>query len=148
MGKNTLDLYEEVLYTSDSIHRDGKVMRLLRYAGIFFSLFFVSCSGHFENHVVERIVVGGDYAPLQNPLHEEDLMGASTRDLVLIRQTLYAKYGKNFSDPELKRHFERFACYRPVTGETGIQLSDTERSNENLLRNLEEKSGHPVAKQN
>lgn len=90
---------------------------------------------------MERVVVGGDYSLLQNRIQRKELRGASKRDLSFIRNTLYAKYGKNFKDPELKHHFERFAWYRPTGDDSSIHLNEVEKQNESLLLDLEENPG-------
>jgi len=65
------------------------------------------------------------------PLIEEDLEDLSKHDLFLARNEVFARHGRPFRSPALRRHFAQFPWYRPRDGE--IRLSAVEAANVRLI---------------
>ena len=68
-------------------------------------------------------------------LTEEDLDDLSKTELFVARNEIFARRGRVFRSPVLRRHFERFPWYRPQPGE--IRLSPLEMANVRLIREEE-----------
>jgi len=68
-------------------------------------------------------------------LTEEDLDDMSKAELFIARNEIFARRGRVFRSPVLRRHFERFPWYRPQEGE--IRLSPVEIANVRLIREEE-----------
>ncbi len=68
-------------------------------------------------------------------LTEEDLDDLSKAELFVARNEIFARHGRVFRSPVLRRHFERFSWYRPQPGE--IRLSAVEMANVRLIREEE-----------
>lgn len=60
---------------------------------------------------------------------EADLKGKSARELTLMRNEIFARYGRPFRDPQLKAYFESQSWYRVFDGYQDSLVSDLERKN-------------------
>ncbi len=87
-----------------------------------------------------RVPAGGDGPARQGEilpnsdavlLTEEDLEDLSKRELFLARNEVFARHGRPFRSPALRRHFAQFPWYRPRPGE--IRLSAVEAANVHLI---------------
>lgn len=58
---------------------------------------------------------------------ESDLRGRSARDLTLLRNELYAQYGRSFQDPALRDYFQKQPWYREWSGYSDALLTPAER---------------------
>ena len=76
---------------------------------------------------------GGEMLPGSDTrlLTEEDLEDLSKRQLFIARNEIFARHGREFASPELRRHFSQFPWYRPRPGE--IELNATEAANVRLI---------------
>ncbi|MGZ8337726.1 MAG: YARHG domain-containing protein [Allosphingosinicella sp.] len=70
-------------------------------------------------------------------LTDADLAGLSPARLRLARNEIFARHGRPFRDPALRRHFERFPWYRPRSAP--IALNRVEQANVQLLAETERK---------
>ena len=52
---------------------------------------------------------------------EEDLEGRSAAELRLMRNTLFARKGRAFEDPQLREYFSRLPWYRPRQQQNGVE---------------------------
>jgi YARHG domain len=68
-------------------------------------------AGLFNRTLKERF---GDQYELSCAILDEDVMKSkSVAELTLMRNTIFARYGMIFSDPALKKHFDKQKWYRP-----------------------------------
>lgn len=70
-------------------------------------------------------------------LSEGDLAGLGADQLRIARNEIFARNGRIFQDPALRRHFERFSWYVPRAAE--VSLSPTEQANVRLIEEAERK---------
>jgi hypothetical protein len=73
-------------------------------------------------------------------LTQADLQGRSAWELTIMRNEIYARHGRQFYEPELKRHFERQGWYHPqyAPGKFPVALlSEIEMYNATLIRDYQ-----------
>jgi hypothetical protein len=70
-------------------------------------------------------------------LTQSDVSGLSRLQIRLARNEIFARHGRPFQDPRLRRHFERYSWYAPRPGP--ISLSPVEQANVSLLQRNEAK---------
>lgn len=79
-----------------------------------------------------------DYSFLsERELTEYDVDGLSSRELELMRNSIYARYGYRFKRDDLLDYFLQFSWYSPTTSdmsEVYNMMSDIERYNVNFIR--------------
>ena len=71
-------------------------------------------------------------------LDASDLRGIQPDDARLLRNEIYARHGRRFRDPRLRRYFEDFAWYKPNDHFRESQLNATERQNAELIAMYEQ----------
>ena len=69
------------------------------------------------------------------PLTAADLVGLTPAQLRIARNEIYARNGRDFSDPGLRRHFQRYSWYVPRSAE--VRLNAVEQANVRLLQEAE-----------
>lgn len=74
-------------------------------------------------------------------LTEEDLKGKSARELTLMRNEIFARYGRPFKDTELRKHFQAQSWYRAFEGYQDSMLSVMERENAERIAAYQGKHG-------
>ncbi len=72
---------------------------------------------------------------------EADLKGRSARELTLMRNEIFARYGRPFKDAELRKHFEAQSWYRAFEGYQDSMLSVMERENAERIAAYQSKHG-------
>lgn len=93
-----------------------------------------------------------DLTPLEEPkkleklLALKDLDGLSGRDLKLLRNTIFARYGRPFTTDLVKGHFKTVTWYQPDEKYTDAKLTGVDKKNVKLIRSLEQKLDRPVRK--
>jgi serine/threonine protein kinase len=70
-------------------------------------------------------------------LVQTDIAGLSTSDLRLLRNTVYARHGRMFDSPELRRYFSSRPWYVPRSDYSDSDLTAADRANANLIRSAE-----------
>ena len=70
-----------------------------------------------------------------------DLQGFSARHLTLVRNAVYARYGRIFQDSELKAYFSKQPWYRPNSEYRDSMLSETERKNTEFIMQYQKNRG-------
>lgn len=70
-------------------------------------------------------------------LTQSDVAGLSRLQIRLARNEIFARHGRPFQDPRLRRHFERYSWYAPRAGP--ISLNPVEQANVGLLQRNEAK---------
>jgi len=83
--------------------------------------------------VVEAAVAQG------GALLESDLSGFSLDELRLLRNTVYARHGRLFNDPNLQQHFERRSSYVPRSTYSVDNLTPRDRANIRLIQKQEKR---------
>jgi len=84
-----------------------------------------------------------DLTPLENPrrldglLTLKDLEDMSSRDLKLLRNTIFARKGRPFETPLVKGHFKTVQWYAPNPKYSDKLLSDVDKKNVKLIQSLE-----------
>lgn len=66
-------------------------------------------------------------------LTEADLKGRSARDLTLMRNEIYARKGRPFQDPELRKYFSSQQWYKPNPQYTDANLTEIESRNVRII---------------
>ena len=61
------------------------------------------------------------------------------KELRLMRNEIYARYGMRFRSADLQKHFEAKAWYTPTTDDVSEQLSEIERINIEMIRQIEKR---------
>lgn len=74
----------------------------------------------------------------QRPIVREDLIKVSCKDLELMRNEIFARYGRKFENPALKAHFEAQDWYEPDPNYTDDVLSELERYNAGFILGFEQ----------
>lgn len=70
-----------------------------------------------------------------NRLSDSDLLGLSSNQLRLLRNSIYARHGREFVSEDLQRYFSQFDWYNPYRSEVSVNdLSEIERSNITLIK--------------
>ena len=68
----------------------------------------------------------------------EDIIGLSSAELRILRNSIFARHGRYFKDPELQEYFNSQSWYSPYRKEVPIQeLNDYERKNVEFLKKHE-----------
>ena len=73
-------------------------------------------------------------------LTESDLAGKSKRDLEIMRNSVYARYGYKFKREDLLDYFSQYSWYRPITNDMGIvysKMNDKEKYNIDFIKKHE-----------
>ena len=71
------------------------------------------------------------------PLNFERLVVQFDADLRLLRNTIFARHGRSFADLELREHFASKSWYTPDPEFTPDRLTDVDRQNADLIRDIE-----------
>jgi hypothetical protein len=91
-----------------------------------------------------------DLTPLEEPkklgalLSLKDLDGLSGRDLKLLRNTVFARYGRPFTTDLVKGHFKTVTWYQPDETYADSKLTAVDKKNVKLILSLEQKLERPV----
>jgi hypothetical protein len=89
-------------------------------------------------------------SPLEDPsqldhlLALEDLSDLSQRDLRILRNTVYARHGREFKSDTLISWFNDKDWYKPDPTFTDARLSEIDRKNVKLIRSVEDSLGGPM----
>lgn len=71
-------------------------------------------------------------------LNQSDIAGLSVSDLRLLRNTVYAQYGREFDSADLRQYFSSRSWYKPRSDYSDSKLTQVDRANVAALRSLEE----------
>ncbi len=108
-----------------------------------FFLFGGTVSAEKANHLAVSVIEKGEYRHLEFIRKFDDFDGLNRKELRLLRNTLYAKYGYCFESPDLQNHFGKFSWYRCRNNAekkgANIEklLTPEEKTNVMILRSLE-----------
>lgn len=70
-------------------------------------------------------------------LTHEDISGLDSNELRILRNSYYARNGYIFKDQELAAYFSRYDWYHPVSRNVDNKLTETQKSNINLIKSHE-----------
>ncbi len=70
-------------------------------------------------------------------LETEDLAGYNKKELRLMRNEIFARYGFRFKSHDLEIYFDNEDWYKPKRDNVDIYLSDIEKENIDLIQTLE-----------
>jgi hypothetical protein len=93
----------------------------------------------------------GKVSPLEDPsqldhlLSLEDLSDLSQRDLRILRNTVYARHGREFKSDTLIAWFDDKDWYTPDPTFTDARLTAIDRKNVKLIRSVEDSLGGPMS---
>jgi YARHG domain-containing protein len=88
--------------------------------------------------------------PLEDPsqldrlLKVEQLSNLSRRDLRLLRNTIYARHGRDFKSPLLQRYFEAMSWYQIDPNFSDKNLTKIDETNVKLIKSVENTLGGPM----
>lgn len=89
-------------------------------------------------------------SPLENPslldrlLTVEELENLSLRDLRILRNTVYARHGREFRSAVLSFWFESYSWYEIDSDYSDARLTAIDRKNVRLIRSVEDSLGGPI----
>jgi len=92
-----------------------------------------------------------DISPLEDPgqldhlITVEQLSNLSRRDLRLLRNTIYARHGRQFKSKLLQAYFDTMEWYKPDAGFSDKRLSKTDTTNVRLIKSVEDTLGGPMS---
>ncbi|MBK3520050.1 YARHG domain-containing protein [Carboxylicivirga marina] len=72
-------------------------------------------------------------------LKETDIAGLSTKQLRIMRNEIFARYGYSFKSEDLSNYFSSKEWYNPVSDNVDQYLTEVEKKNIKLIRKLEAK---------
>jgi len=105
---------------------------------ILFTLFFtVSAVFAQWDWPSERVIKNGDLSALNNVFLWSELGFLSQSDLRILRNTIFARYGRIFTSQDLTRHFRQFAWYNPIHSNVDRFLTATDKENIHRIQELE-----------
>lgn len=89
--------------------------------------------------------------PLEDPtlliaqLSVEQIDDMSRRDLRLLRNSIYARYGRPFKSAVLQQYFAEKVWYQPNDAFTEAMLVDVDKRNIKLVQSMEDRLGGPMS---
>jgi hypothetical protein len=86
--------------------------------------------------VEQKILAGALVSP-------PELSGVTAAQLRLLRNTVYARYGRVFREDDLRQYFPSRPWYSPREGYSDRLLTTNDRANADLLKGFEENDGMP-----
>jgi hypothetical protein len=92
-----------------------------------------------------------DVSPLEDPgqldhlITVEQLSNLSRRDLRLLRNTIYARHGRQFKSKLLQEYFDTMEWYKRDPGFTDKRLSKIDTTNVRLIKSVEDTLGGPMS---
>jgi YARHG domain len=92
-----------------------------------------------------------DVSPLEDPsqldhvITVEQLSNLSRRDLRLLRNTIYARHGRQFKSKLLQAYFDDMAWYKRNPAFTDKDLSKIDNTNVRLIKSVEDTLGGPMS---
>jgi serine/threonine protein kinase len=87
--------------------------------------------------LAEVKIIGGSL------LSPADLSGVAPAYLGRLRNTVYARHGRTFTDNDLRAYFQSRPWYKPRTDYDDAKLTTYDRANADLLKAFEENNGAP-----
>jgi serine/threonine-protein kinase len=72
-----------------------------------------------------------------------DLSGLAPAQLRLLRNTVYARYGRVFNDNDLQQYFQSRPWYHPRADYSDRMLTTSDRANADLVKAFEDNNGRP-----
>ncbi len=94
--------------------------------------------------------VGADPSPLEDPsrldalLRVEELSALSRRDLRILRNTIYARRGRDFDSKVVRSYFSGAAWYKPRADFHEGLLTEIDRKNVTMIAGVEDSLGGPL----
>ena len=91
-----------------------------------------------------------DVSPLEDPsqldhvISVDQLSNLSRRDLRILRNTVYARHGRQFKSPLLQAYFDNMSWYKANPAFTEKQLTKVDTTNIRLIKSVEESLGGPI----
>ncbi|HEX8560347.1 MAG TPA: protein kinase [Pyrinomonadaceae bacterium] len=92
--------------------------------------------GEAGQRLEQKVVAGSLVAP-------SELSGLTAAQLRLLRNTVYARYGRVFREDDLKQHFASRPWYKPRDGYSDRLLTTSDRANADLFKAFEDNGGRP-----
>ena len=91
-----------------------------------------------------------DVSPLEDPsqldhlITIDQLSNLSRRDLRILRNTIYARHGRQFKSKLLQEYFDTMEWYKPNPSFSDKQLTRTDTTNVRLIKSVEDSLGGPM----
>lgn len=95
-----------------------------------------------ESTNTDKDIKDSDFSDLlhQKKLTDSDLEGKTKKDLEIMRNSIYARYGYKFKRNDLLEYFSQFSWYNPTTSDMSIvynSMSDIEKYNIEFIKKHE-----------
>lgn len=84
---------------------------------------------------------GYNYILSERKLQEADLEGKTAKELEIMRNSIYARYGYKFRREDLFQYFSIYSWYRPITSDMNVayvKMSDVEHYNIDFIKRHEQ----------
>jgi hypothetical protein len=85
-----------------------------------------------------------DPSQLDHVIHVDQLSDLSRRDLRILRNTIYARHGRQFKSALLQEYFDGMSWYKANPKFTEKQLTKVDVTNIRLIKSVEDKLGGPM----
>jgi len=119
--------------------------KLLTLFTLFFAVSVVFAQWEWPS---QRVIQQGDLSALNNVFSWNELGRLSQSDLRILRNTIFARYGRTFTSEDLTRHFRQFAWYNPTHSNVDRFLTATDNENVRRIQELETHGSVEFAYQN
>lgn len=83
---------------------------------------------------------GYDYVLSERRLSDDDLADKTKKELEIMRNSIYARYGYKFKREDLLNHFSQYSWYNPTTSDMGAiynMMNDNEKFNVDFIKQHE-----------
>ena len=98
---------------------------------VLFVLFFIG-TNVYGWWVTDKLISHGDLSVLDEVISWSELGFLSQSDRRIVRNSIFARYGRSFASEDLQRHFNQFAWYNPI--HSNVDRFLTAIDNENIRR--------------
>jgi hypothetical protein len=85
-----------------------------------------------------------DPSQLDHVIRVDQLSDLSRRDLRILRNTIYARHGRQFKSPLLQAYFDTMSWYKANPAFTEKQLTRIDTTNIRLIKSVEDSLGGPI----
>lgn len=92
----------------------------------------------FSTDRVDLIINDGEIQFLDNLLYVHDMHSLDLNELRILRNSIYAKHGYQFSSRDLQRHFAQFIWYAGTKDNVDTELSHIDKADIKLISRIEE----------
>jgi hypothetical protein len=86
---------------------------------------------------LKNVIINGSLDALERIIEKNELFDLSQKDLRILRNTIFAKYGYTFISPDLQNHFSKFSWYQVKNTNVDIYFSSVDTENISRIQQRE-----------